>query len=220
MSMMKLVAGSWLLVAPKLEEAKKAAARLLSPLPSRPFSHPDCLLLSPHPHLGIGEVREATRFLATRPWEGNWKVVIFQAAEKLTLPAQNALLKTLEEPGERRYLLLLTTQPAALLPTVISRCHLLRLPGAPSLSPSGKQLLLLAGADLKQKLTTLRRLAPQKREELASWLEEASRGCQKLLLENPAPKTAQVIRLLEEARRMVEANLEPADIIDWLALRL
>lgn len=58
---------------------------------------------------------------AFAPHEGRAKVFIVRRAEELSVSAANALLKTLEEPSARTYFLLLTSQPEALLPTILSR---------------------------------------------------------------------------------------------------
>ncbi len=58
---------------------------------------------------------------AFAPHEGKAKVFIVRRAEELSISAANALLKTLEEPGNRTHFVLLTSQPEALLPTILSR---------------------------------------------------------------------------------------------------
>ena len=57
-----------------------------------------------------------------RPYQSRWKIYIMNEAEKMTPQAQNALLKTLEEPPEYVVIMLLTTSKTAMLSTVISRC--------------------------------------------------------------------------------------------------
>jgi len=61
-------------------------------------------------------------FLSLRPMEGGWRVVLVRDAERMTDEAQNALLKTLEEPGEETLLALVAARPENLLPTTRSRC--------------------------------------------------------------------------------------------------
>jgi DNA polymerase-3 subunit delta' len=74
----------------------------------------------------IDQVREAIDRAAYRPFEGRRRVVIVDGADALIGDAQNALLKTLEEPPASSVFVLLTSRPDLLLPTVRSRCHRLR----------------------------------------------------------------------------------------------
>ena len=60
--------------------------------------------------------------MSIKPYSGKWKIYIVNEAEKMTVQAQNALLKTLEEPPEYGVILLLTSNVNALLPTILSRC--------------------------------------------------------------------------------------------------
>ncbi|WP_424140321.1 DNA polymerase III subunit delta' [Roseomonas chloroacetimidivorans] len=69
----------------------------------------------------VEEVRELTRFLAMTPAEGGWRVVVIEALEAMNEQAQNALLKTLEEPPPRAVLVLTSSAPDRLLPTIRSR---------------------------------------------------------------------------------------------------
>lgn len=61
-------------------------------------------------------------FLSLRAAEGGYRIVLVREAERANEEAQNALLKTLEEPGERTLIVLETAQPEVLLPTIRSRC--------------------------------------------------------------------------------------------------
>ncbi|MFR5786282.1 MAG: hypothetical protein ACLUHE_03510 [Christensenellales bacterium] len=54
------------------------------------------------------------------------KIILIPQAERMNAAAQNCLLKTLEEPPERTVFFLITDQPAALLPTIVSRCRVVR----------------------------------------------------------------------------------------------
>lgn len=92
-------------------------------------NHPDARTLSPKGRsIGVDDVRELTDYLSRRPYEGRWHVAIVERAEKMTPSAQNALLKTLEEPPEDTVFFLLTETPGALLPTVRSRLRMVRVP--------------------------------------------------------------------------------------------
>ena len=73
--------------------------------------------------ISIETVRALEKSLSLRPFEGRRRVAIIEEADRLSLPAANALLKTLEEPPSYAVLILLATDPAALLPTIVSRCR-------------------------------------------------------------------------------------------------
>lgn len=71
---------------------------------------------------GDDKFREAPAYL--RPSLGHGKVFIIDEAELLDWTGQNALLKTLEQPPPQTYIILVTSRPAGLLPTIRSRCQL------------------------------------------------------------------------------------------------
>ena len=73
------------------------------------------------PQIRIEQVREIARFVARPPLASDRALVVVEGAETANEAAANALLKTLEEPG-RSMLILLAPSPAALLPTLVSRC--------------------------------------------------------------------------------------------------
>ncbi len=79
----------------------------------------------------IGQIRDIQRRLTTRPTLGDRRAVIIDPADDLERPAANALLKSLEEPPEGTYFLLVSHSPARLLPTIRSRCRTLRFPAVP-----------------------------------------------------------------------------------------
>ncbi|MFC0410554.1 DNA polymerase III subunit delta' [Roseomonas elaeocarpi] len=97
-------------------------------------AHADLRTLSPEVaegkvkrQISVDEARAVPRFLSMTPAEGGWRVVVVDEAHALNTEAQNALLKTLEEPPARAVLLLATEAPDRLLPTVRSRCRRLDL---------------------------------------------------------------------------------------------
>ena len=90
--------------------------------------HADVLLIAPGENgaILIDQVRDAIERTAYRPFEGRRRVVIIDGADVLNAQAQNALLKTLEEPPATSCFVLVTSRPDVLLPTVRSRCQCLR----------------------------------------------------------------------------------------------
>ena len=77
--------------------------------------------------ISIAEVRSVTNQSHLKPYEGAYRVFIFEDAETMNEAAANALLKTLEEPPEQTLLILLTSQEDRLLPTIKSRCSRIEL---------------------------------------------------------------------------------------------
>jgi DNA polymerase-3 subunit delta' len=95
-------------------------------------SHADLLVVSVaagKKEIGVDRARELKRFTQLQPLSGKAKIGIIDGAHLLTVAAQNALLKTLEDPPRRSILILIANNPDALLPTVRSRLQ--RVPFAP-----------------------------------------------------------------------------------------
>jgi DNA polymerase III subunit delta' len=90
--------------------------------------HADVLLIEPGDSgaIKIDQVRDAIERSAYRPFEGRRRVVILDDADAMNPDAQNAVLKTLEEPPAASTFVLVTARPDMLLPTVRSRCQRLR----------------------------------------------------------------------------------------------
>jgi DNA polymerase-3 subunit delta' len=90
--------------------------------------HADVLLIEPGDSgsIKVDQARAAIERTAYRPFEGRRRVVIVDQADAMEAPAQNALLKTLEEPPATSTFVLVTGRPDLLLPTVRSRCQRVR----------------------------------------------------------------------------------------------
>lgn len=92
-------------------------------------NHPDLMILDRvegKGSIGIDDVREGIAEVQLRPYEAGYRFWILSEAERLTDEAQSALLKTLEEPPPHLVLILVAGGENALLPTVTSRCRILR----------------------------------------------------------------------------------------------
>jgi DNA polymerase-3 subunit delta' len=93
-------------------------------------NHPDLHRLAPEgagQQIRVAQVQGLASELALLPLEGRFRVAIIESAQRMNIDAQNALLKTLEEPPARVALILAADDSASLLPTVVSRCARARL---------------------------------------------------------------------------------------------
>jgi DNA polymerase-3 subunit delta' len=98
--------------------------------------------------LNIATVREISSALAYRPTESPWQIAIVDDAETMQETAQEAFLKTLEEPPSYAILLLLTTDSESLLPTIQSRCVTIRF----GLVPESEIEVMLTASGFEQEL--------------------------------------------------------------------
>ncbi len=111
-----------------LRDADKRETRILVQ------THPDVLIIPPDPPqmlVKVDQVRHVIREIYYKPAEGRERVYIFSDASFMK-EAANSLLKVLEEPPEFATLFLLTDNASALLPTIRSRCMILRLAPVPA----------------------------------------------------------------------------------------
>lgn len=132
----------------KSEFALEAARQLVaqdSASPQPEGEHPDIHVLSRPPkddkedrkraegkpyerkrNIAVDQIREMQQRLTTRPTLGSQRAIIIDPADDLEKGASNAVLKSLEEPPQGTFFLLVTHRPARLLPTIRSRCRILR----------------------------------------------------------------------------------------------
>jgi DNA polymerase-3 subunit delta' len=111
-------------------------------------NHPDLSITAPKKRariINVEDVEDITALAALRPYEGVWRAFLLLDADRMGVPAQNKLLKTLEEPPGHSVFILVTEHPKQLLPTIRSRCQQMRF-GA--LRPETVAALLQAHRDV------------------------------------------------------------------------
>ncbi|MCX8062124.1 MAG: DNA polymerase III subunit [Anaerolineales bacterium] len=92
--------------------------------------HPDLAVVAAEQRGGVlrvEQIRELQHQLSLAPYEANYRIALILRSEEANLNAQNALLKTLEEPPPKVILFLTAADSESLLPTIVSRCEVLRL---------------------------------------------------------------------------------------------
>lgn len=92
-------------------------------------AHPDIRIYRPEGKIGmhsIDSMRQLSEEVYLAPYEAAWKVFIIHDADRMLTYSANALLKTFEEPAPQSLIILLSSLPESLLPTILSRCRFLR----------------------------------------------------------------------------------------------
>jgi DNA polymerase-3 subunit delta' len=94
------------------------------------MQHPDLAVVQAESEGGtmkVDQIREARRTLTLKPYQAKYRVALFLRFQEANDSAANALLKTLEEAPDYAVLILTVDNPEQLLPTIVSRCEILRL---------------------------------------------------------------------------------------------
>jgi len=118
--------GSFLFVGPPRVGKASFAKWLVGELHDSDKFDPDLFVLEGEGGIKIEQVRELSRFLNLKPQQFTPKVALIVDTERLSPPAANALLKTLEEPVGESLIILTASSPELLLPTIVSRCLIVR----------------------------------------------------------------------------------------------
>jgi DNA polymerase-3 subunit delta' len=141
--------GSFLFVGPK-NTGKASFAKLLArELHGEMAVDPDLMILEGDDNIKIEEVRNLNHFLSLKASKRNRpKIAVVIDANRMTTEAANALLKTLEEPVGESLIILTAISPELLLPTIVSRCLLIRFGLADE--KEIKERLLKEGAETAQ----------------------------------------------------------------------
>ncbi|NQT22559.1 MAG: DNA polymerase III subunit delta' [Candidatus Omnitrophica bacterium] len=95
---------------------------------------PDIFVLEPMmagSTIGIDKIRQIKKDASLKPYEGRYKVFIIDRACAMSHESQNAILKILEEPGDNNLFILITSSLHRILPTVSSRCRIVRFKAGP-----------------------------------------------------------------------------------------
>jgi DNA polymerase III subunit delta' len=181
------------------DDARRRA--LLDPSP-----HPDLVWLTPRgaQHM-VEEVRERViRAASYRPFEGEKRVFVIEAAEAMRDESQNALLKTLEEPPVFAHLILLTAEPAALLETITSRCQPIEFAPLP---PEAVAASLASDAP-PEEVAAAARLAAGDLERARFLLSEQGRSLRALA--SVTEDWKQILKTAEAAGEEIEARTRSA----------
>ncbi len=139
--------------------------------------------------IGIEDVRNIHKKILLKPFKGKVKAVVVQAYDDITIEAQNALLKVLEEPPVNTLIIISTQKKELLLPTIISRCKIIELKEKEislineDLLELSNTLTVLLNGRTGSKLKIAQDVAKDK-EGTVLWLEKMTVFLRQKLIEN------------------------------------
>jgi len=177
-------------------------------------NNPDILIIDEVTGWTIDLIRQTRHFLSQKPFNHSNKIIIIYQAENLNLESQNALLKTLEEPGKNNYTILTTSKPSKLIPTILSRCQILKFKN--DTSSSNTQPIEISHQIQKDLITS--ELLSKDKTQVLPYLEDQLKIQQKLLIKNPNPETSQLIQKIIKATQMINSNVDPKSALDFVFL--
>jgi DNA polymerase-3 subunit delta' len=183
--------------------------------------HPDIKVLevpNEKKSIGISDVREAIKYVNEKPFSARNKFLIVNNANTLTREAQNALLKTLEEPPSYTTIILLTKTLNDLLETVVSRCRKIqavaekKAPEKPNIKNpsyisdvstenSFAKILCLDGGE---RLEWAGEFSKEEREDVVELLEKWLAEARELMLNSPSATELENVKLIYAVKKDLE----------------
>jgi len=167
--------------------------------------------------IGVDQIRALSEALGMTSMRRGYRVAVIAPADLMTMAAQNALLKTLEEPAPRTALVLVTARPASLLPTLRSRCQRVEI-ARPPRAVALEWLAAAPGGSASERLLALAGGAPLKAQQLApnfDALESQMSEALEALLSGQAEVTSLADTMMGEG---LPARLDWLE--DWLGLAI
>lgn len=174
-------------------------------------NHPNTLWFSEEEKLGIEESRKIKKFLSLKPYQGKNQAVVLLVAENLSLDAQNALLKTLEEAGNYVSLILGAGSEEQLLPTIVSRCKVINL--KTTLTPEVRQ-------KYQEEIEKLTKSTMEERFKFIEKLEDRENFLYALTAYFRQRWNTMFIKDLLEAEKWAKQNVNLRAILEYLMLKM
>ncbi len=207
----------------------------------------DTIIIGSETSIGIAQIRQLFHELSLKPYNSQARSAIVHPGELLTVEAQNALLKMLEEARETAFIILTTPQSDLFLPTVTSRCQIIKLATKTETSLEEKEfqtiihdLLSLIQSGVGERLKFAETLGKD-REEIKLWLTQLLMVCREILLFKESVKVnpqraniltedgekltllttgnlLQMIKGIDKTKIMIEQNVNPRLALENLLL--
>lgn len=213
---------SYLIIGGTPEDQKKKICQLISVKKnSLTSNNPNLLTIEPEKSIGIDRIREIKKFVSKKSWNSQKrKLVIVSQAEAMTKEAQNAFLKTLEEPPPNTMIIITANNQNALLPTFLSRCQIISLQNTQTKSETKlneywNQWKKISESNLDKRLRISKKLDSNDLDNYILCLQHK-------LIEKKSNKV-EIKNWLENivtAKQMLEDNVNSTRVFDWLMLKL
>lgn len=174
--------------------------------------HPDLLYFDKDSKLGIEQAREIKDFFSIKPFSATGRGVVLANASVLTPDAQQALLKTLEELPAKGLFILISNTDASFLPTVLSRCQVIR-SEVEKEKEDFREIENLINSSLEQRFEYVEKC--KDKEKLLNSLISFFR---KKMFEDP--KYSQILEELLEMEKYMKQNVNPRGILEYLMLKI
>lgn len=183
-------------------------------------SNPDYIEVPSDSSIKIETVRDLSYKLSLMPYSGRQKIAVIDNAHLMTNEAANSLLKILEEPKDRTLIILVTSSPHLLLPTIVSRSQKINFGPQTEqeyISDSEKQhnatrqewFEKFQSESLGNRLVLAAQLAEQDGSDLVKTIYHWLGQLQISLRQNPTQATANRIREVSKAYRLLQQNANP-----------
>lgn len=209
----------------------------------------DTIIINGETSIGIAQIRQLFHELSLKPYNSQARSTIIHPGELLTIEAQNALLKMLEEARETAVIILTTPQIDLFLPTVSSRCQIIKLETKTQTSLEEKEfetiiyhLLSLIQSGVGERLKFAETLGKD-REEIKLWLTKLLTVCREILLYKNSGSVdlqrvnmltqyktklallttknlLQMIKEIEKTKTMIEQNVNPRLALENLLISI
>lgn len=188
----------------------------------------DRIVIQPEENsFGIAQVRSAQKSAFRKPLHGQEKILIFEDAQLLTVDAQNALLKLLEEPPRHTYMVLSAQVLQPFLPTIVSRCKIVTIKAPlPKLSDEEKQKITqivksIQEGSIGEKLALAETLSAQK-ETLPAFVDQLMLHARETMLAQPTHAShMHLLQTLQEVRITLQTtNVSPRVILEHAFLKM
>lgn len=168
-------------------------------------THPDLLIIDESPSISIEAVRNASIWLSSRPYASSKKTIVILSAERLTTPAQQALLKTLEEPPSYAQIVLTAKNIYALLPTIQSRCVTLKSEKVDEV-PDVDELQKTIPSTYPEIFALSEELGKD-REVALGWCLEMMRTLHLQTLKKPTPQRVTQLQAIQRTLHLLKRNV-------------